>query len=82
MLYTGKLILKGILTKCLYEHFLVFNVAMSILISPSLTTQHNSYAHELLLYFVDKCKELYDDQFLVYNVHAMTQLVMLNYLAV
>ena len=72
MLYTGKLVLRGILPQQLYQHFLAFSVALSILVSPSLAASQHNYAHELLLYFVDKCKELYGEEFLVYNVHGLT----------
>ena len=71
MLYTGKIVLRGILPKALYEHFLTFSIALSILVSPSLSMQHRNYAHELLLHFVGKCKELYSAEFLVYNVHSL-----------
>jgi len=72
LLYTGKFVLRGILQQQLYEHFLAFSVALCVLVSPSLAAEHREYAHELLLYFVDTCKELYGEEFLVYNVHALT----------
>ena len=62
MLYTGKLVLRGILPPQLYQHFLAFSVALSILVSPSLAANHRNYTHEPLLYGKD---------FLVYNVHAL-----------
>jgi hypothetical protein len=74
MVYTGKIVLRGILEKSLYQHFLTFSIALSILVSPSLSIQHKNYAHELLQHFVGKCKDLYGSEFLVYNVHSMTHI--------
>lgn len=72
--YTGKIVLKGILSEQLYDHFMAFSVALSLLLCPTLAVDHNSYSHELMKYFVKKTKELYGDHFLVYNIHSMVHL--------
>jgi len=72
--YTGKIVLKGILADQLYDHFMVFSVALSLLICPTLAVEHNSYSKELMKYFVGKAGELYGDHFMVYNVHSMVHL--------
>lgn len=48
MLYTGKIVLKGILADQLYDHFMVFNVDLSLLLCPTLAVDHNSYSKELM----------------------------------
>ncbi|XP_076080684.1 uncharacterized protein LOC143051667 isoform X1 [Mytilus galloprovincialis] len=74
LLYTGKLVLKGVLKKELYEHFLSFSVAMTILVSPVLVENYVEYAKELLVYFVSQAQILYGEEILVYNVHSMVHL--------
>ncbi|KAL1268500.1 hypothetical protein QQF64_033863 [Cirrhinus molitorella] len=72
--YTGKIVQKVILADELYDHFMAFSVALSLLLSPNLAVEHNSCSSELMTYFVAKTKELYGDHFMVYNVHSMLHL--------
>ncbi len=66
---------KGILAdQLLYDHFMVFSVALSLLLCPTLAVKHNSYSKDLMKYFVGKAGELYGDHFIVYNVHSMVHL--------
>lgn len=74
LLYIGKLVLKKVLKRELYNHFLIFSVAISILVSPALVSKNSVYAHELLVCFVDQCRQLYGPEFLTYNLHSMTHL--------
>lgn len=73
LFYTGKLVLKGILRKDFYDHFLSLSVALSILVSSSLAQEatNREYAEGLLKYFVEKGRCLYGPEFMVYNVHSM-----------
>ncbi|KAJ8007744.1 hypothetical protein DPEC_G00097390 [Dallia pectoralis] len=74
LLYTGRLVLKGVLREDLYNHFLTFSVAIGLLVCPTLVQPHHHYAQNLLQYFVEKGCELYGATFLVYNTHTMLHL--------
>ncbi|KAK0143076.1 hypothetical protein N1851_018800 [Merluccius polli] len=74
MLYTGKVVLRGILQENLFDHFMTFSTAMCILVSPELAVSHTCYAHNLLQFFVDRGGILYGPQFKVYNVHSLLHL--------
>ena len=71
LLYTGPVVLKGIVSKELFQHFLTLNVAMTILLQEShdLRLMYLPYAKDLLQYFVHNCKNIYGNTFTVYNVH-------------
>ncbi|KAJ8937837.1 hypothetical protein NQ314_011698 [Rhamnusium bicolor] len=75
LLYLGAFVLKNTVNKAIYEHFLLFHVAISILISRKLISKFGcAYANELLLVFVQHCERLYGQQFLIYNVHMLLHL--------
>ena len=74
LLYTGKIVLDGILRTDLYAHFTSLSIASRILVSPTLVQTHWKYASDLLVYFVEKGRDLYGKEFLVYNVHSMLHL--------
>lgn len=76
MLYTGPLVLKKVLPRDRYEHFLLLSCAMSILLE-----SHNGkreayldYARQLLTLFVDSSRQYYTESFVVYNVHSLLHL--------
>ena len=73
LLYTGKLVLKGILKKELFEHFMTFSAAVCILLAPHLVSKGNNlqYARDLLKYFVEEGFNIYGPGFMVYNVHGL-----------
>jgi len=76
LLYTGPVVLKKVLHRNVYEHFLCLTVAVSILLDSSERKRdaYMDYARQLLSYFVDKCKHIYTAQFVVYNVHSLKHL--------
>ena len=52
LLYTGPLVLKGVVSRKIYDHFLTFHVALSILLSSNDETRnfYLEYARKLLLH--------------------------------
>ncbi|XP_061882835.1 uncharacterized protein LOC133633982 [Entelurus aequoreus] len=75
LLYTGKVVLRGILRPDLYDNFMTLSVAVSILVAPKLAETHMiDYAHQLLVHFVTQARNLYGVEFLVYNVHSSLHL--------
>lgn len=76
LLYTGPVVLKHVVSKDLYQHFLCLSIAMSILLDSN-DDKRNSYlefAQELLHYFVENAKLVYGETFTVYNVHSLKHL--------
>jgi hypothetical protein len=71
LLYTGPVVLKKIVPKELYVHFLALTVGISILLDSDerKRTSYLEYARELLAYFVHQSKRVYSDIFVSYNVH-------------
>jgi hypothetical protein len=76
LLYTGPVVLKNVVSKELYEHFLTLSVAVSILLDTDDESRncYLDYATQLLNYFVEHCKHVYGDTFTVYNVHSLLHL--------
>lgn len=74
LLYTGPLVLKGVLPEEQYEHFLHFHAAIRILCSPSSTESQINYADECLKYFSYQFGVLYGRYQLIYNVHTLSHL--------
>ena len=77
MLYTGPVVLKNILNKSYYSHFLCLSVSMTILLNQncSIREEFATYAKNLLKHFVIESKKLYTDLFVSYNVHNLIHLV-------
>ena len=76
LLYTGPVVLRGILPDNLYQHFLSLSIAISIMLDMN-TAKRSSYlqyARELITHFVNNCMSLYCDTFVVYNVHNLLHL--------
>ncbi|XP_075559920.1 uncharacterized protein LOC142591476 [Dermacentor variabilis] len=74
LLYLGPCVLRGILSKNLYSHFLILHTAITILSSPSLCREYCSYAKELLICFVSSFQSIYGKHSLSYNVHSLVHL--------
>lgn len=76
LLYTGPIVLKDILKKELYHHFLMLHVAITILTRPNLCHQKGyiNFAEALLHHFVTLFEKLYGKQYISHNVHNLLHL--------
>lgn len=76
MLYTGPIILKKVLRKELYNHFLTLHTAITILASPILCTNiaNVTDAEELLKHFVLNFELLYRQEYVSHDIHNLLHL--------
>ena len=74
LLYTGPVVLSGVLSDAVYNHFLLLSVGITLLVSPKFCGPYADYAHSLLCLFVEQAKHIYGEDFIVYNVHGLTHL--------
>ena len=74
LLYTGPVVLKGIIPEDLFNHFLTLHLAVRLLCSVSLVKLHTENARNLLRNFVSNCQILYGQSFMSYNVHNLIHL--------
>ena len=76
LLYTGPIVLRKVLSKRAYEHFLTLTVAISILLDShdAKRLAYIDYARQLLGFFVQNCAGIYGEIFTVYNVHSLLHL--------
>jgi len=74
LLYTGPIVLKDILSKDKYEHFLTLHVSITILVSNKYHLKYNNYAKELLKHFVLITEIIYGSHFLIHNIHNLLHL--------
>jgi hypothetical protein len=74
LLYTGPLVLQHALPLTVFNHFMLLSVGITLLSSPRYCLEYNTFAHELLVSFVEQSAILYGPGFLVYNVHGLVHL--------
>lgn len=69
LLYTGPVVLKCILDKTKYVHFLSLHVAVRILTSNQISEEVINYANSLMTFFVKKFATIYGKEFTSHNIH-------------
>jgi len=70
-MYTGQFVLKDVLPKEMYEHFMCLTVALCILMNPLLVQKHLQYTKSLLENFIVQSAKIYGRKFVTYNVHSL-----------
>ncbi|XP_026829221.1 uncharacterized protein LOC113562841 [Ooceraea biroi] len=74
LLYTGPVVMYGLLDERVYKHFLFLHAAIRVLVSKSPSSQHLRFAELALQKFILRCKSLYGPTFHTYNVHGLVHL--------
>ena len=77
VLYSGPLVLKSVISREMYIHFISLTVALTILLDSIKETRDHylNYAKDLMKYFVKNSTNFYGDTFVSYNVHGLIHLV-------
>ena len=76
LLYTGPVVLRDVVTKEVYQHFLSLSIAVAIMLDTN-DDRRNAYlpyARKLITHFVQGCEAIYGNTFVVYNVHNLLHL--------
>jgi len=71
LLYTGPIVLQGMLSEDCYSHFICLHVCIRILLTPDIESELLNFCEKVLAYFVDKFGKLYGKQFISHNVHGL-----------
>ncbi|XP_060772163.1 uncharacterized protein LOC132883046 isoform X1 [Neoarius graeffei] len=69
MIYSGPLVLRDILPQDLYENFMLFSVAMFLLLTPNISESMVCFSEKLLMAFVKHFGEVYGKDEIVFSVH-------------
>lgn len=77
LLYLGPIVLKKILPKDLYDHFLLFHCSIRILCNHELFSKNHwlEIAQQMLVKFVKLFSKFYGQESCVFNVHSLIHLV-------
>lgn len=75
LLYTAPGVLKNVFLDEYYEHFMLLHCVMRLLVSEETPQEMYNFCQEALQTYVTLCEQLYGEQFLSYNVHALLHLV-------
>jgi len=73
ILYTGPVVLQSVISKECYEHFICLHVSITVLLSPAYEDLLH-FIDKLLIYYVQKFGEIYGEEFLSHNIHALLHL--------
>jgi len=74
LLYTGMVVFNGILSKQVYEHFMLLCVVMRILSTAHISDEYVDFAGSLIHHFVALFPSIYGKSFMSHNVHVILHL--------
>lgn len=74
LIYLGIVLVGKYMPESYALNFYALNCAMRILSHSEDCVRNNKFAEELLIYFVDECKDLYGEECAIFNIHSMIHL--------
>lgn len=74
LLYTGPFLLKGILRKNQYKHFMLLHSSMRLLVAQETHILYNDLATSLIKQFINDYMIIYGPEYISYNVHNLVHL--------
>ncbi|XP_065645221.1 uncharacterized protein LOC136075714 [Hydra vulgaris] len=77
LIYLGPVVLKGVVSEQVYEHFLLLSISIGIMLTSNdqFCNNHLEYARIMTTHFVYSYKYIFVETFTVYNVHSLLHLV-------
>lgn len=75
LLYTAPTVLQNVVHTEYYEHFILLHCVMRILSVDNVSDEIYIYCQAALESYVKICEELYEEQFISYNVHGLLHVV-------
>lgn len=75
LLYTGPVVLRGLLSEAVYKHFMLLSVSIYCCLRSDLCTHYAAFARTCLIKFVNLASKIYGQDVLVYNMHSVIHLV-------
>jgi len=75
LLYSGPIVLQGMLNEDCYSHFICLHICFRILLTSNVESELIHFYEKLLIYFVDKFGKLYGKHFISHNVHGLLHIV-------
>jgi hypothetical protein len=71
LLYTGPVVLKGLVSETVYKHFMLLSVSMYLCLNAELCVHYVEFVRDSLTQFVRLAGEIYGKEVLVYNMHSL-----------
>lgn len=75
LLYSGPVVLRGVLNETMYQHFMVLSFAIYCCLNSDLCNHYSDFVRAVLLKFVNLAGKIYGKEVLVYNVHSVIHIV-------
>ncbi|XP_068993734.1 uncharacterized protein [Neodiprion pinetum] len=75
LLYSGPVVMRDVLDRKKYKHFLLLSAAVYILSNTALFSRFRNIAQDMIEKFVTQGAKIYGQNFVVYNVHSLLHVI-------